>query len=95
MKDLLTDSSGDVMIKDNDLVIGFSDFQHQEHLLVAQKGDLKESPTVGVGIENFINDSEVDGLLAEIKSEFTKDGMLVKKIGFDEQTGNLSYEANY
>lgn len=93
MTDLLTDT--DLILKDNDLVIGYSDLQHQEHLLLAQKGDLKEFPTLGVGVEHYLNDSEIALLLAEVKTQFTADGMVVNKVGFDEQTGTLHYEANY
>jgi hypothetical protein len=95
MTDILTDSIGDLLIENGDLVTGYSDLQHQEHLLLAQKGDFKEQPTVGVGIENFLNSSDVDEFLSEVKSEFIKDAMAVTKLDFDEATGNLNYDANY
>ena len=95
MTDILTDSGGDIEISNGDFICGFSDLQHQEHLLVAQKGDIKEKPGVGVGIENFINGSDMDGFLSEVKSEFIKDGMTVNKLDFNEATGDLNYDANY
>ncbi len=95
MKDFLLNSNGDLDISGGDLHIGFSDLQHQEHILIAQKGSLKELPDRGVGIENFLNDSEIDEMVLEVRSEFEKDGMTVNKIKYSEETGNLDYEANY
>lgn len=95
MQDLLTDETGDLGIQGGDLLLGFSDLQHQEHLLVAQKGMYKQFPDVGVGIENFLKDSGIDEMLTEIRAEFIKDGMTVTKLNYNEQTGNLDYAANY
>lgn len=95
MLDLLTDETGDLGVKDGDLLTGFSDLQHQEHLLVTQKGQLKQFPDVGVGIESFLLDSEIDEMLAEVRSEFIKDGMTVTKLNYNEETGDLDYAANY
>ncbi len=95
MKDFLKDDLGDMAIVDGDFAVGISDYQHEEDLLIAQKGDFKQFPDVGVGIEDFINESDIDGLLDAVRSEFTKDGMTVSNISFDEQTGNLNYDASY
>jgi hypothetical protein len=95
MTDILVNADGDVIFENNDIVFGFSDYQHQEDLLVIQKGELKENITTGVGIENFLNDGDIDGMLAEIKSTFTNDGMDVKKLAFDATTNNLEFDANY
>lgn len=95
MKDLVLNDNGDLGIANNDLQIGFSDLQQQEHILVAQKGSVKEFPDLGVGIENFINDSDIDGLLSEVRAEFEKDGMTVTKIDYNENDGQLNYDAKY
>jgi len=95
MTDLLINSSGDFVIEGHDLVIGFSDLQHQEHILIAQKGSLKDAPDRGAGIENFLNDGELDDMLNMIKVEFEKDGMTVSRLEYDQQTGELDYDAKY
>lgn len=95
MKDLLLNDNGDLGIANNDLQIGYSDLQHQEHILIAQKGNFKESPDVGVGVENFINDSDIDGLLSEVRAQFEKDGMTVTRVDYDENDEELIYDANY
>ena len=53
-KDFLDDSNGDIAIVAGDLAIGFSDEQHMQDILVAQKGDYKQHPLVGVGIANYL-----------------------------------------
>lgn len=95
MQDVILDTTGDVEIKGNDLVVGFSDFQHQEHIIVSQKGQLKHAEDAGAGIENYVNDSEVEEMIAEVTNEFDKDGMEVSRIAYDEQTGDLDYDAKY
>jgi hypothetical protein len=96
MIDLLTNTeTGDLHIANNDLVIGRSNEQHQEHLLIAQKGSVKRKPDVGVGIENFLNESDIDEMMREIRFQFEKDGMIVERISFGEQTGDLKYDADY
>lgn len=95
MEDLIIKDNGDVRISNGDLVIGFSDLQHQEHLLIAQKGSVKQYPDVGVGLESYLNESEIEEMLEMTNVEFTKDGMEVEKLKYDKQTGELNYDANY
>lgn len=94
MFDFLFDTDGFV-IEDNDFVIGVSDLQQQEDILLAQKGALKDMPGAGVGIENALNDSEIEALLTDVRIEFEKDGMTVNSLSYNEQTGDLDYDANY
>lgn len=95
MTDLLLDDNNDLIIDGNDLKIGFSDYQHQSLLLLLQKGELKENPLATVGIINYLRDSDIPGMLAEIRTRFVNDGMTVSNLTYDEQTGNLNYVANY
>lgn len=96
MNDILTTGAdGDLAIDNGDLIVGYSDFQHQEHLLVAQKGQYKQNPDVGVGVESFLRDSEIDLMLNEVRNQFFKDGMNVKAVAYDEQTGQLTFDADY
>ncbi len=95
MQDILIDETGDLGISGGDLLIGFSDLQHQEHLLVAQKGMYKQNPDVGVGMETFLRDSEIEDMIDEVRAEFIKDGMTINKLRFDEASGNFEYAANY
>ena len=95
MKDFLSDANNEMIIANQDMVIGFSDLQHQEDILICQKGEVKEFPDRGVGLANYVNESEIDEMLSETRSEFEKDGMTVESINYNEETGELNYDANY
>ncbi|MBL0144940.1 MAG: oxidase [Chitinophagaceae bacterium] len=75
------------------MVIGRSDEQHQELLLMTNKGEWKEKPTMAVGLAGYLKDDDVNAALAEIKQEFERDGMEVKYVGFnnDKIEINASY----
>jgi len=94
MIDLLTNNN-DVQIANNDLVIGNSNAQHIEHLLVTLPATLIEDETVGVDLENYINDNDEDKMIAAIQQQLTKDGAVINNIFFDQQTGDLYTDANY
>lgn len=53
-KDLLLDSFGDLVIEEGDFLIEPSDIQHVRHIVEAQKGEYKESPFMGFGVENYL-----------------------------------------
>lgn len=82
MNDFLLDNDKDIKTLGGDLVIGRSDEQHQELLLITNKGEWKEKPTMAVGLAGFLKDDDANGALAEIKQEFERDGMNVNYIGF-------------
>lgn len=93
MTDILLGTDGDLKIENGDLVIGYSDTQHQKLLLTSFKGQWKEKPTIGVGAAGFLKDEDVQGLAAEIKQEFERDGMRVNKIVVT--TDNIKVDATY
>ena len=95
MKDLLLNDIGDLQLTGDDLVIGLSDEQHQEHILIGQKGSVKQFPDTCVGIENYINTSETTDMLREIRYQYEQDGMVVNTISYDEQAGKLTHDAEY
>lgn len=82
MKDILLNSDSDLDFANGDFATGESTLQHQNLLLISSKGAWKENPTVGVGAAGFLKDEDVNGLLAEIKQEFEKDGMKVNSIEY-------------
>ena len=82
-------------MKGYDVVIGEGDLQHQELILVCQKGEFKESPLATVGVANFLRDDDIPGMLHEIRTRFSVDGMEVLKINYIEHNGSLDYEAYY
>jgi hypothetical protein len=94
MKDFILDEDRDLKIKDDDLLIGVSDEQHREHLLLLEKGALKQSLTTGVGLFKHLEAEDPANLFREIAVQFSADGMEVKKVGFND-VGQLLIQAPY
>ena len=94
MRDILLDENDDLLIRNGDFVIGESDNQHQQHILIANKGEYKESPEVGVGISKMLNDDSYDEMMIEMKKQLEYDGMKIKNIRFEEN-GKLIIDGKY
>lgn len=67
--------------------------QNQALILVMHKGELKENPSVGVGISDIINDHQLDKWRAEIREQLEMDGQKVDSIVLG--TDKLIIEAEY
>ena len=93
--DILLDENFDLLFKDGDLVIGESTRQHQQLLLLTQKGENREFPTTGVGLKNWTLDENPGDLNGEIKKEFEKDGMKVLQVKTTSNLSNMHLEAVY
>lgn len=94
VNDIMIDGeTGELLIKDGDLVVGESSLQHQKDLLLLQKGELKYEPLIGVGIADFMDDEGTEDLFRTIRKEFAKDGMKVKEL--KEVNGELMIDAEY
>jgi hypothetical protein len=93
MEDLLLNTAKELDVQNGDFVTGESTLQHQDLLMMTNKGEWKESPLVAVGAAGFLKDNDFAGLMAEVKTQFEKDGMTVKKISFDGE--NLNTDAHY
>lgn len=79
--DLLLDSDFDLLIQDGDLVAGDATRQHQALLLLTEKGENREFPTRGVGLQSWMNDDvSFQDVKREIKREFERDGMKVEQV---------------
>ncbi len=94
MNDTLLDKYGDLDFTNGDLNIGYSDNQHQEHILLANKGEFREFPELGVGIDKILSDDDYIPVLIEMKKNLQYDGMTINNIKIDE-TGNLDIDGNY
>jgi hypothetical protein len=94
MKDIMLDELNDVLLQNNDLVIGYSDQQQREHLLLTEKGDVKQFPDAGVGTLKFLESEDPGALLREISIQFSADGMRLKQVRFNE-TGKILVNAPY
>ena len=93
MKDILLATNFDLLFSGGDFVTGESTRQHQQILLIVEKGELKEFPTQGVGTQSWLLDDTAGDYNAEVKREFERDGMKVLKVKGD--ITNLEIEAVY
>lgn len=94
MNDLILDTDYDLKIANGDLVAGESTQQHQALLILIEKGELREFPTRGVGVQSWIiDDVNFGDLNAEVKRQFELDGM--KVLSLKGKNANLQIEAYY
>ena len=88
--DILTDDTGELIIRDGDFAVGPSDEQHMQHLLWANPGTYKQFPLMGIGIFRMLNGSisptDLNALRARIVQNATADGMQVNNLDL----GNLT-----
>lgn len=99
MIDVATSDVAVVARRDNDdkiegLVVGDTTYQNQYMILKANKGEFKEHPTIGVGIDGIVNDDDVRSWRNLIVEEFKKEGLIIGKIDISN-IGNLIIEAAY
>ncbi|MGM8362127.1 oxidase [Flavobacterium sp. ARAG 55.4] len=94
MTDLLLDQTGDLKITNGDFEIGYSDNQHQEHILLANKGEFKEFPELGVGLNRMLSDDDYMPFLIDAKKNLEYDGMKINNVKFEEN-GNLNIDGYY
>lgn len=94
MTDIILDDKGDLSFKNGDIEIGYSDNQHQEHILLANKGEYREFPELGVGIVQILDDDDYVSVLIEAKKNLEYDGMKISNIKFEEN-GNLTIDGKY
>lgn len=93
MNDILLNTDLDLDFVNGDLVIGDATKQNQHLLIISSKGDWKENPTIGVGAAGYLKDEDEAGLMAEIKTQFEKDGMKVSAINVSNE--NIEVSASY
>lgn len=84
----------DLKIENGDLVVEDATAQHQELLLLSRKGDIKQSPRVGVDAFNQLLDDNPLDLMREIRLEFTRDGMKIEKM-VQQPNGKINIKAFY
>lgn len=94
MTDILLDDTGDFLIENGDFVLGDATAQNQELILVAHKGEFKESPEIGVGISNALLSENLQDIINSIRRNFEYDGMKVNKLEI-QANGALTVDAHY
>lgn len=76
------------------LIIGNTLYQNQALILAANKGEFKQNPALGVGIEGVLLDNDYLEWRRKIRLQLEMDGQTVTTITFNS-TDNLTIHANY
>jgi hypothetical protein len=79
--DVVRDASGKIT---QGLVIGNTMNQNQAMIIVANPGEFKFSPTLGVAIDELLLDGDYLRMRHRIREHLEKDGMKVRSIDFSE-----------
>lgn len=78
MIDVLLDTGLDLAIEGGDFVVGDAEEQHQQLILIANKGSFRQSPLTGVNIAEYIKTGftqvQIDALRQKIRLQFQYDG---------------------
>lgn len=77
MNDISLTAGEDLLIASSDFTIVESTSQHQQELLLTGKGDWKENPLAGVGIDEYFDDEGAQNIIRAIAQQFMADGMEV------------------
>jgi len=80
MLDIGLDDNEDLYLVAGDFPVTESTEQHQRQLLLNNKGDYKENPTVCVGAFSYLDDENYWGLIRAVNVEFSRDGMDVQDV---------------
>lgn len=89
----LDNDTKDLLIRNGHLQIGPTSEQNQYLILTTHAGEWKENPTLGVGVEDYLNETDFSGLKYSIRENFKKDGLNVQKI--EIINNQLSIDADY
>jgi hypothetical protein len=94
-KDIMLDDDNFLTIKDGDLVVADSRYQHVKHLLQYEKGFDKFSPQSGVAMSNLINDEmNPEELLRYVRLEVERDGFKIEVLQMTTE-GKLQIDGDY
>jgi hypothetical protein len=80
MKDISLSDQYDLEITGGDFTIVESTARHQQQLILNNKGDFKQNPTICVGAVEYFDDEHFQELTRAVSIEFTRDGMDVKNV---------------
>lgn len=94
MIDIIDNQQGELDLSTGDLMMAESTRSHQSDILLSTQGDWSETPLLGVGLVDYMNDNDPSGLLSAAARQMQDDGMEVERIEFNEQ-GEIEIDAEY
>lgn len=97
VNDFLVDEDGDELIVNGDYVIGPSDSQHIDDIIISVAGAWREFPTVGVGVQEYQSGpNEEQKLRAVINQQLKADGYadIIVLANYLDNSLDVSVDAN-
>jgi hypothetical protein len=94
-QDYLLDDDGDLKIVNGDFVIGDSDLQNINDILISEQGWWKEFPALGAGISKLLKGKVIPTLVESlIKAQLESDGFQVGRPSVTNAGGNVTISPN-
>ena len=79
--DLLLDDDLDLDVRGGDFAITESTQQHQKLILLTDKGEWRQSPATGVGINSMLLDDAAAGdIILEVQMQMEADGLIISHL---------------
>jgi hypothetical protein len=92
---VMLDENFNLLIRNNDLVLGDTTNQNKARLLLAGKGAYRLNPIIGVGLYSYLlSDNDADALQRAVVREYEQDGMTVTSLVVDVN-GTLTEDISY
>lgn len=84
VEDFIFTDDGDLKIFNGDLSVEPSDNQHIQDIFLANKGQFRQYPTIGIGIESKLNGStNIQFLRKQIRENLKFDNMTITTLNID------------
>lgn len=75
------------------LMVGNTLHQNQAVILIMRKGDMKENPSVGVGLPDMVLEHDLMAIRNEIRQQLEMDGQTVNDVKVT--SNSVTIDANY
>lgn len=83
-QDILIGDDMDLIIENGDIKLGLSDYQHVNNLMLSNKGEYKQYPILGIGIQKYQNCIIDKTIEQEIKLQLEIDGVKQKDVKLND-----------
>jgi hypothetical protein len=70
----------DLLIQGGDFVVAETTLQHQSLITRIEKGELRQFPKTGVGINSYLLDDNTGDAFQELQRQYKADGMIIRKL---------------
>ena len=87
--DFQLDSNNDLNIENGDFVVAPSDMQHISDIMDFFPGALKQYPSLGVGLRQYLKSQSPAQVVTVIKQQLQSDGYVVGNINATNVAGDL------